>query len=150
MIFDREGRYGEIWAGRRPRCEIWGGTGGDMGRYGEIWGDGEIGAHACPLRQRTPQRRPPSAQVHPRAGWSATPRHPSERGTSERDVRSTCESRPAPARPLQVFGVLVAPQLKALAGWPGLFGALGAAMLAAAAVLRPAVAIEGASLAVVR
>ncbi|EOD07736.1 hypothetical protein EMIHUDRAFT_218286 [Emiliania huxleyi CCMP1516] len=46
-----------------------------------------------------------------------------------------------------VFGVLVAPQLKALAGWPGLFGALGAAMLAAAAVLRPAVAIEGASLA---
>ncbi|EOD10294.1 hypothetical protein EMIHUDRAFT_216017 [Emiliania huxleyi CCMP1516] len=46
-----------------------------------------------------------------------------------------------------VFGVLVAPQLKALAGWPGLFGALGAAMLAAPAVLRPAVAIEGASLA---
>ncbi len=43
--------------------------------------------------------------------------------------------------------MLVAPQLKALAGWPGLFGALGAAMLAAAAVLRPAVAIEGASLA---
>ena len=77
----------------------------------------------------------------------ALPRHPSERGTSERDFRSTCESRPAPARPLQVFGVLVAPQLKALAGWPGLFGALGAAMLAAAAVLRPAVAIEGASLA---
>ena len=34
------GRYGEIWAGRRPRCEIWGGMGGDMGRdmgrYGEM------------------------------------------------------------------------------------------------------------------
>ena len=63
------------------------------------------------------------------------------------NARSTCERRPGSARPLQVVGVLVAPQLKALAGWPGLFGALGAAMLAAAAVLRPAVAIEGASLA---
>ena len=41
---------------------------------------------------------------------------------------------------------LLAPQLVKYLGWPGLFAVLGLAMLAAALVLRPAVAIEAAAL----
>ena len=41
---------------------------------------------------------------------------------------------------------LLAPQLVALLGWPGLFATLGVAMLAAAATLMPAVSIESAAL----
>jgi sugar phosphate permease len=45
-----------------------------------------------------------------------------------------------------VAGSLLAPQLVAFLGWPGLFATLGVAMLAAAATLIPAVAIEAATL----
>ena len=41
---------------------------------------------------------------------------------------------------------LLAPQLVKYLGWPGLFAVLGLAMLSAAVVLRPAVAIEAAAL----
>ena len=42
---------------------------------------------------------------------------------------------------------LLAPQLVAYLGWPGLFATLGVSMLSAGAVLQPAVAIEKAGLA---
>jgi sugar phosphate permease len=45
-----------------------------------------------------------------------------------------------------VAGSLLAPQLVAFLGWPGLFATLGVAMLTAAATLIPAVAIEAAAL----
>ena len=45
-----------------------------------------------------------------------------------------------------VLQSLLAPQLVKYLGWPGLFAVLGLAMLSAAVVLRPAVAIEAAAL----
>ena len=45
-----------------------------------------------------------------------------------------------------VLQSLLAPQLVKYLGWPGLFAVLGVAMLSAAVVLRPAVAIEAAAL----
>ena len=65
-------------------------------------------------------------------------RLPYDHHHTHRHLRQQAPPSPSPSpSPLQLVSAL---------GWPGLFGVLGIAMMGAAAVLRPAVAIEHAAL----